>query len=433
MATANPTFVSGLRGSDMVGTDERPKNFREAILWLDPNGMTPITALTARTTTETTDDPEFAWWEELQAPKKAVLTAASGGTGGTDRTTFTVAATVDEANGVYAITAASQFKVGDLLRLFDTTGSEPTSYGVAGSTEIVRVTAVSGNDLTITRNVADSVSGGTAGSVGVNVATPANWTVQYIGSAYAEGSTSPDSVFAKPEKFLNYTQIFKTSFQVTGTASSTKYRTGDLLQNDKKRAMFKHAEGLEQALMWGIKREMTDGSGQKLRLTSGLRDIFSTNVNAAVGNITDDFFLDTISPLFNFNAGGAGDQRICILGNGALNAIQKMVRDTSNVRINYEGKINFMGMKMLEYTIPQGTIFLKSHPMLNVDPVFSKSMFVLNGKGLIRRPLKGRDTKIQSNIQANDADTRKDQWLTEVGFEIHFERTQGYFGGITAA
>jgi len=68
--------------------------------------------------------------------------------------------------------------------------------------------------------------------------------------------------------------------------------------------------------------------------------------------------------------------------------------------------------------------------LLNTDPVFRNSMFVLNGRGFIVRPLKGRDTKIQTNIQANDADQRKDQWLTETGWEVQFERTQGYYGGI---
>lgn len=34
------------------------------------------------------------------------------------------------------------------------------------------------------------------------------------------------------------------------------------------------------------------------------------------------------------------------------------------------------------------------------------------------RPLDDRDTQIMQLIQANDADKRKDQWLTEGGLEI---------------
>ena len=53
--------VMGLRGTGDWGTDERPKNFREMILWRDPNGSAPLTALMAKMGKETTDDPEFSW------------------------------------------------------------------------------------------------------------------------------------------------------------------------------------------------------------------------------------------------------------------------------------------------------------------------------------------------------------------------------------
>ena len=40
--------VAGLRGTGDWGTDERPKNFRETILWRDPNGSAPLTALMSK-------------------------------------------------------------------------------------------------------------------------------------------------------------------------------------------------------------------------------------------------------------------------------------------------------------------------------------------------------------------------------------------------
>src|SRR3990172_13363494 len=56
--------IAGLRGTGDWGTDERPKNFREYILWRDPNGMAPLTALLSKMGSESTNDPEFSWWEE---------------------------------------------------------------------------------------------------------------------------------------------------------------------------------------------------------------------------------------------------------------------------------------------------------------------------------------------------------------------------------
>src|SRR5262245_50018538 len=55
---------AGLRGSGSWGTDERPTNFREMILWRRPNGSAPLTALLSKTKSEKVDDPQFSWWEE---------------------------------------------------------------------------------------------------------------------------------------------------------------------------------------------------------------------------------------------------------------------------------------------------------------------------------------------------------------------------------
>jgi len=413
MANDTPTFISGIRASDNFEANERPKNFREAILWLDPNGMTPLTALSAKMRSESTDDPEFSWWEEILDAKRAILLTASGTETAGATTTVTVAASTPTV-----VNPSLQFKPGDLIQILDVSVGQPAAY--SSGAEIAEVLTVTGPDsMTIKRGVA-----GTPAAIEDGVDT-----ILLVGSAYMEGSSSPDTRASQPKKTHNYTQIFKTAFQLTNTAKNTRYRTGDPWENDRKRAMFAHSEAMEQAFFWGNRNEVS-GTSEPQRLMGGLRFFFESNVNVNVGAVTEDFFLDTVSSLFNYNAGGAGDQRICFIGNAALNAFQKAIRDSNGVRITYNGAVKFYGMKLLEFQIPQGTFFLKSHPFLNTDPVYNKSMFVTNGRGIIRRPLKNRDTKIQQNIQANDADLRKDQWLTEIGMELQFERTQGYFGGI---
>lgn len=424
-----PTYISGLRATNDFATDERPKNFREAILWLDPNGMTPLTAMSAKMKTENTDDPEFAWFEEVLDTKKARITAKSGAeTAGTTNTWTIANITAVGSVGLQVTTPSRQFKPGDLLQVFDASAGQPATYSTGA--EIVEVVSVTATTIDVIR--------GKAGTVVVIDDTLDNDEIRLVGSAYAEGALSPDGRASQPQKNLNYTQIFKTAFSLTNTTKQTRFRTGDAFENDRKRAMFAHSEAMEQAFLWG-NRFITAGTPEAdysattgpQRGMGGLRFFFTSNVNVNVGAVTDDFFFDSISSLFNYNAGGAGDQRICFVGNGALNAFQKAFRDSSPVRITYQGAVKFYGLKLLEFQIPQGTLFLKSHPLMNTDPLYTKSMFVTNGKGIIRRPLRGRDTKVQQNIQAPDADLRKDQWLTELGLELEFERTQGYFGNIS--
>lgn len=54
--------VLGLRGTGSWGTDERPKAYRDSLLYLFPNGDTPLTALTSKLRQEAVDDPEFKWF-----------------------------------------------------------------------------------------------------------------------------------------------------------------------------------------------------------------------------------------------------------------------------------------------------------------------------------------------------------------------------------
>jgi hypothetical protein len=56
--------IAGLRGTGNFGTDERPKNFREMIMFMNSRAMTPLLRLTARVKKKTVSDPEYAWWAE---------------------------------------------------------------------------------------------------------------------------------------------------------------------------------------------------------------------------------------------------------------------------------------------------------------------------------------------------------------------------------
>ena len=50
----------GMRGTGDWVADQRPKSWREFILYEYPNGSAPLTAITAKLKSEQIDDPEFA-------------------------------------------------------------------------------------------------------------------------------------------------------------------------------------------------------------------------------------------------------------------------------------------------------------------------------------------------------------------------------------
>lgn len=385
---------AGLRGTGDWGTDERPKNFRETILWRNPNGTAVLTALMAKAKKQSTDDPEFNWWEEENNIVRVSSTVGASAT--------STSVTLD--SGGLSLVA------GDVLMVEKT---ETTAY----DNEFVMVSSVT----------SDTVVEFKRGAAGTTAAiTGANVSFTKVGNAYAEGTTSPTVTSRNPTKVYNYCQIFKTAYEQTETAGKTRTRTGDSLANDKKRRMFDHSSALEFAFLFGKKYEDTGANGKPRRFTGGLRQFISSNQKIYTTTPTEDDFLDQLAPVFDYDAPGAGNERIVLAGNNALNRLNKMARDSSSSRINHGETVKYYGMELTKWTIPQGTIYIKTHPLMNTHGRFKNSMFVINPSAIVYRPL--RDTKMQDNIQAPDSDTKKGQWLTEAGLEVNHEKTMAYFG-----
>lgn len=393
---------AGLRGTGDWATDERPKNFREMILWRNPNGDAPLTAMLAKMKSESVDDSEFNWWEE----ENNVIRVQMDATG---------ASATSTAFGL--VSGGLQLVKGDLILVEKT---EDTGY----TNELVLVTVVT-NDTSIT------VIRGAAGTTAA--ATGASAFLTKIGNVFAEGTNSPDVSNRNPTKVNNFAQIFKTAYELTRTAEKTRTRTGDPLKNDKKRKMFDHSVAMEKAFIWGKKFEDTGTNSKPRRFTGGIREFITTNVTIFTTTPTEDTFLDAVYKVFDYETEGtaAGNERIILAGNGALNALNRLARDSSSTRVNFDKVIRVWGMQLQRMLIPQGTFFIRTHPLFNTHGRFQNSIFVINPSSLIYRYVQGRDTTPQDNIQAPDADTHKGQWLTEAGLEMRHEKTMAYLGNFT--
>lgn len=387
---------AGMRGTGDWGTDERPKNFREMILWANPNGSAPLTALLAKMKSEKVNDPEFAWWEETLTITRITTNldmSASSTAAGT-------------ASGALALVP------GDVLLIEK---ADQTTY----DNEIVIVSSVASDTSFVVKRAQAGTSGAAAAS---------GATMTRIGSVFEEGSTSPTVSNNNPTKKSNYCQIFKTAYELTNTAKETNARTGDALKNDKKRQMFKHSVNMELAFMFGKKQEQTGTGGKPMRFTGGLREFITTNKTVFSTTPTVDTFLNAVYPVFDYDTDAGGStERIVLAGNGAINTLNQICKSAQTLW--NQGTVKIYGMELAKYVLPQGTLAIKSHPLLNVHPRYKNSMFIVNPSAMRYRYL--RDTKAMDNIQANDADELKGQWLTECGLEVNFETTMAYIGNFT--
>ena len=395
--------IAGLRGTGDWGVDERPKNYRETILFLEPNGMAPLQALLGKMGSEPTDDPEFAWWEEKLTHQRVKATAAAAAA----LTTLTL------AEG-----GALMFVEGDLI-IVETAGG-------LWANEIVRVSQDPTTDTSL------KVTRGAAGTTAADIA--AGTYLTKIGNAFAEGTLSPTATTRNPVKLKNFTQIFKTTYSITGTAAVTKSRTGPVLEKDKKRKLFDIMRDMEMACIYGGASETTGANNKPLRTTGGLLSFITTNrVQFGDGSngtveITEDNIIDFFSQVFNYDGMGAGNERLAFMGNVALTKLNKIARASTNTRITFDGSIKVYGMELQKWVLPQGTIYFKTHPLFNVHPELTKAVMLINPKGIKERPL--RKLKFTDNTQPNNADYKEGEWLTETGFEFNHEETMAFAGGL---
>lgn len=411
------TAVAGLRGTGDWGADQRPKNFRETILFRNPQGSAPITALMSKMSEDSTDDPEFNWWDEPNDIVRLLVNGAAA-SGDSIITVDSGDPSTSDPGAVYG--KATHLKPGDILLVEPGSSSETQSYDAE---HLIVLEVISDTQVKVERGAA----GSTAGTIADD-----SYLLK-IGSAYGEGTSSPKAVSRNPIKYYNYTQIFKTPYELTNTARQTNVRTGDPWKNDKKRKMFDHSRDMELAFLFGKRHETTDANGKALRFTGGLREFLPAQ-NVTIRSSAYSYvreFLDDVYQVFDFDT-EAGDERIVFGGNGALNVLNKMADNSGDV--NFSGTIEQYGMKFRQFDMPQGTFYFRTHPLLNRNGMYTNSLFIVDGSALRYRAMKGRDTKSQDDIQLPDEDTRKGQWFTEAGLEVRYGGlTCGYVGNLSFA
>lgn len=406
--------IAGLRGTGDFGADERPKSFREGILRYNPNGEAPIFALSAKAGKHKITDPEFSWWNEGNALVRLQING-SHAAGDTLINVDTADPTSTTMSANYG--TATHLKPGDLLMV------EPAADSATFNPEIIEVD----NVLSDTQFTAKR---GQAGSSAATIAD--NIWLTLIGSAYAEGTGVPRAVSRGPIKFFNYTQIFKDTYELTGTLDKTELRIGDPWSEDKKRKAYDHSRAIELSILFGRRSETTGENGKPKRTTGGLRTFIPAANTTVFGSATTpNSFLDAIAPVFNYST-GAGDTRIMFIGNTAAIELGKIFNAATNIHINTTEKVRVYGIGFQEVTLPQGRLLIKTHPLLSLHGLYKKSGFIIDFDALKWAPMPGRDTKAKDDVQTDDEDVRRGFWMTEGGIMVDYGGlTMGYLGNIS--
>jgi len=141
---------------------------------------------------------------------------------------------------------------------------------VEGSEELMLVTAINGDTLTVVRGYGGTASEDLADNQVINI----------LGNAALEGGSKPDARFTNRTRCGNYTQIFTAAVEVSGTdMAASQLGLADELDYQKQERLRELLRDLENTVVNGAAPASNpQGSGSVRRTMKGIIQHLSTNV-----------------------------------------------------------------------------------------------------------------------------------------------------------
>lgn len=372
--------INGVRTTKTITQDRRIVDMAKQIALLDPNEAPFITILKNIKETRTVINPEFKWLEdELTAEYTEVATAISSAS------TTTLA--VDDG---------SIFRPGDIIKV---------------GAENMLVTAISSNNLTVVRGY-----GTTAAQAAIAVDTG----VYIIGNANMENAGARDAMSTQEVAVTNYTQIFKTPIQLSNTEAASDLYGGADRAYQRRKALIEHKRDICRSIYFGEKKEDTSGTAVR-RTMAGLFALIgaaNTVTFASSGGTALSYkSFDQYAALPAFSHGSK--EKLLIAGPKLIAAINSWRLD--NTKVDEVGTDKTWGVQVSKLVTSYGIMDVVFEPMFTGG--LADLGLVLDMDNIRYVALKGRDTKLETNIQANDVDGVIDQYLTECSVECKQPKT----------
>jgi hypothetical protein len=264
------------------------------------------------------------------------------------------------------VSAASRFRAGDQLR-------------VDGGVEVMLVTAVDtgSGTITVTRNY-----GGTSSTT-----LEEDQTLHILGNAALEGDEAAAARFTSRTRKTNYTQIFSSSVEVSGSELAVRQiGVRDELDYQKHQRTRELLRDLENSIINGVAPAATPhGSATVRRTMRGLVSFIQANRFTPGGEIpsgttlTEEQLNTALRNIWNTSAGQVD---LIVVGGAEKRAINQFVASTrrfSADRESYKSMINVYESDygvcriVLSRYVPAGTVLLLDSTRIEVLPLAGRS------------------------------------------------------------
>lgn len=390
------TVVTGQRRTDNQASIQRFDELDAMIRRLEPEA-TPLVNFMGRIAErggkKLTGDPKFKWEESEREARYDAINKSGG---------------YEAGDTELVVDTEEVFFAGQLIKI-PRTG------------EILRVKALKGSSKI---EVSRGYSGSSAAAI-VN-----DDPILLLGFRAEEGSRSPEARTKNPEEIYNFTEIFKDTVEISGTAHSSRNRTSPhdwVYQHQEK--MREHLINIELAALFGGRGENAGTEG-KIRTSGGCLQFCTQNNQDAGGTLTESELSSWLRAVTRFgNRKTVFGSRLFmeVVNNFAVGRVQVIQADDDRA----------LGVQIMQYRTNLGEFNLVVHNLLEGATYGGMAIaidFDLDPPKL--RPLGGgegpsRDTHVRKNAQEPDRDGVRDVIETELGFEWPLVKRHGVLTGVT--
>lgn len=401
--TTLPLGVAGLQNyatdsgavAAVINTEMVKKSFPSTVAYLLPRGDSTLYTLTSKAKEETALQIEHGFNAKVMVFPQFTL-SASALIGATSLTVYDANQVIP--NGLYKLVGIS------------TGGGATLTPRVTYASEVVLVTGVSGNTLTVSRGVGSTAA-----------ALLEDSTFVHIGNAFGDASLRPNSFLTKAVRIINYTQTLRNTWAISGTTAAIQMAIGDdNVASSRRECMQYHAMDIEKSItfgqrsisvgvqgtsnsfrtMNGVVPQIFDTQGSDLFLpgTSGASNIVTANslVNgsAVAGAISIVDFENAMDNTFNMSySPESGMERLLLVGAGAHKVLNRLFR----YNINYQmlNGTTEWGLSFMTVQLSRGRIAMVEHPYMNTNLFMSRMAIILDVPSLSLAYMTGRKTRAE--------------------------------------
>ena len=250
-----------------------------------------------------------------------------------------------------------------------------------------------------------------------------DWIMR-MGNAMHEGSNAPDVKVKQPKKFVNFTQIFRTPFDQTGTSAAESLKTNEKERvRLRKNKAIEHRLDIERAALFGEKKEDV---ANKRRMTGGVLSFIESNVmdiSSGGGALSESDFETYCEMLFQY-----GSKKKLLICSPRVGSV---INQFATGKIQTRSGEDTYGIALSEYLSFHGRLYIVTSKTFEKE--YAGMALGVDMENIQYRPLNGRDTSLKTNIQAEDYDGWKDEYFTEAGMQVRLEQTHAVLKGVTSA